>query len=145
MTETEIDWAAIAGSEWYKPDRVIPAFAEVRKASNTASNAMLFAVGNNHAGELYPAAFHAVPILLDIAANDPSQTVRATALAILDDMMWFTPGLAPLDTVKVDGVDTQIDVAIRSLVAAALPMLKRQAGQTKLIGSLAETLAAHDG
>ena len=144
MKETEIDWGAIPGSEWYRPERVIPAFAAVRNNSDDSSNTMLFAVANNHGGELYPAAFYAVRILLDIAINDTNQGARAGALAILDDVLWFSPGLAPYDTVDVDGVSTPIDLAIRNLIAAALPTLKlTQADElvSSLIGSLGKSLS----
>jgi len=143
MNETEIDWAAIPGSKWYSPEHVIPAFDIVRNAGEDSSNAMLFAVANNHGGELYPAAFFAVPILLEIATHDTNQRARASALAIIDDMLWFSPGLAPFDTVDVDGVSTPLDIAIRNLVAAALPALKQTEAEhpvSTLIGGLFESL-----
>ena len=143
MNETEVDWAAIPGSEWYSPERVIPAFDVVRGAREESSNAMLFAVANNHAGELYPAAFFAVPILLDIATHDTNQRARACALAILNDMIWFSPGLAPFDAVDVDGVSTPLDVAIRNLVSSALPALEQTHAEhpvSTLIGGLSESL-----
>ena len=143
MNETDIDWAAIPGSEWYRPERVIPAFAAVRNDADDSSNAMLFAVANNHGGELYPAAFYAAPILLDIATHDTNQRARAGALAILDDMLWFSPGLAPFDTVDVNGISTPIDVAIRNVIATALPILQLTDAKhpvSSLIGSLSESL-----
>jgi hypothetical protein len=59
-----VDWApyAMAPSErWYSPEHVPAAFRRLLVVSSmeggqAAYNQMLFAVGNNHAGCIYPAA-----------------------------------------------------------------------------------------
>ena len=147
MTETDVDWSSIPGDRWYQPERVVPAFAEVRAGSDAAAKAMLVAVANNHSGELFPAAFHAVQILLHIATHDRNVNARAASLAILDDILWFYPGLPPFDTADVDGEATPLDVAIHQLVREAIPTLRSTSSVDSvscMIESLAESLTQRE-
>lgn len=66
--EDSIDWNAIPGSEWYRPEKVAKAIAGIRNRDPNAPD-IVYQVANNHAGELYPAAVAATPILLDIALH----------------------------------------------------------------------------
>jgi hypothetical protein len=91
-----VDWAAYAmapSAEWYRPDSVPVAFELLLAASNqqegrAAYNAMLFAVGNNHAGLLYPAALPAAQLLVRVA-RECEGWVRWAALEILIEFMAF--------------------------------------------------------
>lgn len=91
-----VDWAAYAmapSAEWYRPESVPVAFELLLTASNeqegrAAYNAMLFAIGNNHAGLLYPAALPAAPLLVRIA-RECKDWVRWTALEILIEFTAF--------------------------------------------------------
>src|SRR5215469_10116686 len=86
----EVDWAAYPmppSEQWYEPGNIPAAFRRLVAVSNqqeedAAYSAMLFAIGNNHAGYLYPAAAPAVPLLVRVA-REHQGWVRQTALEIL--------------------------------------------------------------
>jgi hypothetical protein len=91
-----IDWSGYPmppSSEWYEPDSVPAAFESLVEASSeqqgrAAYNAMLFAVGNNHAGVLYPAAAAAAPLVVRVA-REGNDWVRHAALQILIEFVFF--------------------------------------------------------
>src|SRR5882757_2318295 len=92
-----IDWAAYEMSpsaEWYHPDEVPAAFerlisASTRKQGDAAYDAMLFAVGNSHAGLLYPAAAAAAPLVVRVA-RECDGWARWAAVEILCEMTSFS-------------------------------------------------------
>jgi hypothetical protein len=92
----EVDWAAYAmppSEQWYEPGEVPMAFRRLVAVSNrqegdAAYSAALFAIGNNHAGCLYPAAAPAAPLLVRVA-REHQGWVRQTALEILIDCVLF--------------------------------------------------------
>jgi hypothetical protein len=92
----EVDWSAYAmppSEQWYRPDRVPAAFTLLATASNqeegqAAYNAVLFAVGNNHAGCLYPAAAPAASLLMRVVREQPGWP-RWAALEILIEFLAF--------------------------------------------------------
>ncbi len=80
-------------AQWYRPDTVPAAFELLLAVSDedegrAAYNAMLFAVGNNHAGLLYPAAVPAAPLLARVARERESW-IRWAALEILIEFTAF--------------------------------------------------------
>lgn len=93
----EIDWPAYAmppSQQWYRPDQVLEAFRLLVAVSNkdeglAAYHRMLFAVGNNHAGCLYPAAVPAAPLLTRIVREFQGWP-RWAALEILIEYLAFT-------------------------------------------------------
>jgi hypothetical protein len=92
----EVDWAAYAmppSGQWYEPDEVPEAFRVLVTASSPeegrrASSRMLFAIGNNHAGCLYPAAAPAAPLLVRVV-REHEGWARWVALEILIDCLYF--------------------------------------------------------
>src|SRR5262249_61184627 len=92
----EVDWAASAmppSEQWYEPGDIPAAFRRLVSASNqqegdAANSAVLFAIGNNHAGCLYPAAAPAAPLLVRVAREHQGWP-RTTALEILTDCVLF--------------------------------------------------------
>ena len=94
----EVDWAAYAmppSEQWYEPGNVPAAFRRLVAVSNqqegaAASSAVLFAIGNDHEGTLYPAAAPAAPLLVPVA-REHQGWVRWTALEILIDCLDFGP------------------------------------------------------
>ena len=148
MNETEIDWHAIPGDEWYDPASVVSAFALVRSGAPGATGAMLSAVAHDHSGVVYPAAYSAVPILLDIAATHSEAHSRSVALAVIDTLLWFQPAV-PYDSIEIDGVRTPLDSAIRQLVRDSLPRLRANQlppnkPNQKLINAVANSLAQRE-
>ena len=92
----EVDWAAYAmppSEQGYEPGDVPAAFRRLvavssRQDGDAAYSAVLFAIGNNHAGCLYPAAAPAAPLLV-LVAREHQGWVRQTALEILIDCVLF--------------------------------------------------------
>jgi len=92
---TEGDCAQLPGPKWYAPKSVPEAFDLLRSVSSEADaksayDTMLFAVGNNHCGTLYPVATAAVHEILRIAA-DRRGWARSAALEILGELLRFEP------------------------------------------------------
>ena len=91
-----VDWAAYSmppSVEDYEPERVPRAFDRILSASNEeqgrdAYDAMLSAVGNNHAGWLYPAALPAAKLIIRIA-RECGGFVRWSALEVLIEFLSF--------------------------------------------------------
>ena len=94
----EVDWAAYAmppSAQWYEPGKVLAAFRRLvavstRQKGRAASSAVLFAIGNDHEGTLYPAAAPAAPLLVPVA-REHQGWVRWAALEILMDCLDFGP------------------------------------------------------
>lgn len=92
-----VDWAAYRippSPLGYTPERVPRAFRRLSAASSwaeasTAHGQMLFAVGNNHAGYLYPAAVPAAPLLTRIVREQSGWT-RWAALETLIEFLSFS-------------------------------------------------------
>jgi hypothetical protein len=91
-----VDWAAYAippSPRGYEPERVPSAFRRLLAVSNwgqaaTAYGQMLFAVGNNHAGYLYPAAVPAASLLAR-TVRERSGWTRWAAMEILIEFLSF--------------------------------------------------------
>jgi len=86
-----VDWARFEGPPWYRPDEVPVALRALAgavspEAGRAAYDAVLFAIGNNHAGRLYPAAAAAVPFVVEVATTGHGYS-RYAALDILIDVL----------------------------------------------------------
>lgn len=114
--EDFIDWSVIPGSKWYRPENVAKAIAGIRNCDPTAPD-ILYEIANNHAGELYPAAVTATPILLDIALQSQHQRVAMHALSVLDTLVLFGAE-PPFKTAVHEGVEMPLDKVIRQQVDA---------------------------
>jgi hypothetical protein len=92
----EVDWSAYAmppSGQWYRPADVPAAFrrlvtASTQEEARRAYDDMLFAVGNNHAGCLYPAAAPAAPLLVRVVREQQGWSCWA-ALEILIEFLLF--------------------------------------------------------
>jgi hypothetical protein len=88
-----IDWASFEGPKWYRPSEVPSSLRAMMNASSEedarhAYNRVLSAVGNNHAGTIYPAAAEAVPFILETALRG-TQWPRWSALEVLIELLSF--------------------------------------------------------
>ena len=140
--EDLIDWTAIPGSEWYRPKEVAKAIAGIRKCDPSAPD-ILYRIANNHAGELYPAAVTATPILLEIVLDSANHRASMQALAVLDELVWFR-GESPHQTILHGGHEVDLDKAIRIQVENVRPQLmelaKREHRLRKMILLLLESI-----
>ena len=93
----EVDWHGYSmppSEQWYRADDVPAAFRLLVATSSQdagwdAYNRMLFAIGNNHAGCLYPAAVPAVPLLTRVV-RELLGWPRWSALEILIECLTFS-------------------------------------------------------
>lgn len=113
------DCAEFPGPRWYEPKSVPRALVLLRSArseadARSAYDSVLFAVGNNHAGSLYPIAAAAVhDILGDIAER--SGWSRSAALEILGELLRFSPEPDFATFRRSDG--TTVDVSLEIVLA----------------------------
>jgi len=140
--EDSIDWAAIPGSEWYRPENVPKAIVGVRNCDSTAPD-ILYQVANNHRGELYPAAVAATPILLGIIVHSDNHGAAMQALSVLDTLVWFR-GEPPLQTVVYEGVEVSLDKAIRLQIEAyrkqLMALANREQSLCEIVLALLESI-----
>src|SRR5262245_50085023 len=90
-----VDWERFPGPEDYQPAAVPPALEALRNATDEASgqkayHRVLYAVGNNHRGTLYPAAVAVVGIVFEVARTG-SETAKAAALETAVELASFCP------------------------------------------------------
>ena len=86
-----IDWANFKGPEYYNPQKVIESLSKLtvlidEKTGRDASNSVLFAIGNNHAGTYYPAIEKALGIIIEIAISSNYEISRYYSLDMLIDI-----------------------------------------------------------
>ncbi|MFE5567396.1 hypothetical protein ACFQ68_20595 [Amycolatopsis japonica] len=123
---TTVDWIAVPGPAWYRPDAAADAVRDLA-ASVSADGAALAvgrlvdAVGNDHRGTLYPAAVPAVSVLLKVIRDLPGKP-RIEALGVLLD--WWgcfapEPGYARIqdDEGRPVGVTEAVERQIRNAAA----------------------------
>jgi hypothetical protein len=93
----DVDWHGYSmppSEQWYRADNVPAAFrllvaSSSQEEGQNAYNGMLSAIGNNHAGCLYPAAVPAVPLLTRVA-RELLGWPRWSALEILIECLIFS-------------------------------------------------------
>jgi hypothetical protein len=127
-----IDWSRVAGSRWYRPEDAQAAVDALRDSSSaeaaaTAVARLRYAVSNDHAGTLYPAAVPATTVFLEVIA-DQSGPARGEAVdALLDWWGCFVadPGFEVYDDPEHGPVDVREGIVER--VRAAAEMLRRVA------------------
>jgi hypothetical protein len=104
-----VNWSAIpnpTGHESDDPQRIAHALrllAVSTTANETGDAASLLAGGgfvNGHAGMVFPAAYAATPILLDLVEHGRRPRIKAAALGLVFDALCFLPlaGLNRVDT-----------------------------------------------
>ena len=137
-SEDQIDWSAIPGCEWYRPENVAKAIAGIRNCDPTAPD-ILYQVANNHAGELFPAAVVAAPILLEIAIHSPNLRAATAALAALDNLVWFR-GVPPFDVILREGAEVSLEKAIRQEIQVARAELVALADRDQRLRKITKVL-----
>ena len=91
-----VDWGLFPGPEDYRPKHVAASLRQLAtvnspEASSAAGARVRWAIGNDHAGVVYPAAVPAVGCLVDIAVNGPEPEGRVAAVGVLIDIFWWGP------------------------------------------------------
>lgn len=148
----QISWDEFPGPPYYAPREVDGALASLRtvhdkRSANDAYNRILFAVGNNHRGTLYPAAAAAAPKVLEIALSGEG-IVRTTALDVVMDLLLFAaePGFEKFK--RVDGLNGDVKDEIKTSIRqeeerlVGLVLDKREQEKERLIAISILELAA---
>ena len=120
-----IDWSAFLDApfaEEYRPGDVPAAFDllladRTQEDADASYGAMLWAVGNNHAGVLFPAAAAATPLVIRVA-RDFDRWARFAALQILIEFVSF--GAGPGRTKEVIYAEINVERACFDSMAAEL-------------------------
>ena len=127
-----IDWSRVAGSRWYRPEYAQAAVDVLRdspsaEAAATAVAHLRYAVSNDHAGTLYPAAVPATTVFLEVIAAHAGPARGEAVDALLDWCGCFVadPGFEVYDDPERGPVDVREGIVER--VRAAAEMLRRVA------------------
>jgi hypothetical protein len=121
------DWATIPGPKYYRPSEVEPAIrslAETTLREGDPGASFRRAVGNDHAGTLYPAAVAGADRLLDIIEHRAGAPRRAALNILLDWWGTFQPEPGYETFEDGNGVIVELLPALMNFVAAAKPAIE---------------------
>jgi hypothetical protein len=121
------DWAEIPGPKYYRPWEVEPAMrslAETTMETGDVGASVRWAVGNDHAGTLYPAAVVATSRLLDIIEQRAGAPRRAALQILLDWWGTFQPEPGFEEFHDLSGNDVKLVPALMKEIAAAKAMIQ---------------------
>ena len=114
----DIDWRSFVGPTegpmQYVPEKVPRSLQALAEAGSepqmwSACTKVLYAIGNDHAGTLWPEAAAIVPFLLTISQSANSAWARRGAVECLTDMICsFDPALGYEDVAKEDGTRVRL-------------------------------------
>jgi hypothetical protein len=139
----ETPWSAIPGPEYYDPGSVRNAFERLLDPASSARDAaagLRRAVGNDHAGTLYPAAVMATGELIKLIEANPGRR-REIAISVLLDwwgMFQAEPGYEVF--VDSDRETVELIPAIIELVESARPVIADVAISDPVAAKKAELL-----
>jgi hypothetical protein len=123
------DWSRVAGSRWYRPEAAQAAADALRDAPSAERAAeavalLRYAVSNDHAGTLYPAAVPATTVFLEVIADHPGRARMEALDALLD---WWGCFIADPGFERYDDPEhglVHVCEGIEKRVAAAVDMLR---------------------
>ena len=116
------DWAEIPGPKYYRPSEVEPALrslAETAVETGDVGAGVRKAVGNDHAGTLYPAAVLATSRLLNIIEHRTGAPRRAALNILLDWWGTFQPEPGYEEFQDLSGDNVELVPALMNEVIAA--------------------------
>jgi hypothetical protein len=118
-----ISWERFSQPEWNHPDTVpqalqLLASVDDQTLGRRVYHKVLYALGNNHAGTVYPVALPAVPFIRSIAASG-QVWARRTAFDILIDLCMFDPEPGYEMSIQPDQSQVRLADALRHEIAQA--------------------------
>ncbi len=146
------DWSTFPGPKYYEPSTVEPALRALACASSEeeatdANNRVLFAVGNNHAGTLYPAAVAAGPEIVEVTLRGSGWAQHA-AFEVLVEGVVFDVEQGFDDFAATNGELVRTREAIDAELAAAtsdfLSILRDPAAQERIRVNIMDILDGGD-
>jgi hypothetical protein len=155
-----VDWALIPGTRWYRPE-LAAAAADALVRADTPGRAvqavadLRYAVSNDHAGSLYPAAVPAASVFVQVILEQPGEP-RAYALSTLLDWwgcfgpepgfeVYHDPGGGPVEI--TEGIMQRVRQAADALeqLAAAFPAGEYRRAVTEVLRLLGRGWVIDDG
>jgi hypothetical protein len=123
-----VAWERFDAPDEYVPAAVPRALRALAAAASMAEadrayHGVLFAIGNDHAGTLWPAAVGAVPFAVEIALVG-SSSARWGALQVLIDLLAFEPAPGYDTIVDEHGVSSDLREALKARISGAIDSLK---------------------
>ncbi len=131
MKERTVNWSDFVGPAAYDPSRVEQALAELshadsHDAAQSAYNSVLSAVGNNHAGTMYPAAVELAAILREVRRHEAGTWPAWAATEVLTDLRESFVPEPGYETIQLpSGVTCDVLTTVRML-AAETPLRAEQ-------------------
>jgi hypothetical protein len=86
-----VRWSEYAQPQWNKPGSVVDALSGVARGEASAYDAVLYAVGNNHAGTYYPVVLPVMPFLEEMVDTGNASSQRVALDVLLDLFGSFRP------------------------------------------------------
>lgn len=125
----EIDWAAFPGPVEYVPAAVPAAFELMRRATNereanAAYHAMLFAIGNDHRGTLYPVAVAALPEIIQLTHAAAPWTRWAAVQILTDCLTSFEPEPGFEVVTLANGQLVDVQTTVRAQITSSVRNLR---------------------
>ncbi|NUW32369.1 hypothetical protein HTZ77_13140 [Nonomuraea sp. SMC257] len=148
MNPQAVDWAAIPGPTWYRPEDVVKAFADLLasppREDLDEGHGIRSAVGNDHAGTLCPAAVAGTDVLLGVIADHPGPPRQIALCVLLDWWGCFHPEPGFETYTGQEGETIDVITAIVERVGRATGALRAIAERDPHAGGLIrELIAAH--
>jgi hypothetical protein len=135
-----VQWQIYIQPEWNKPSSVADALAKILRTEIGAYDALLYAVGNNHAGTYYPVLLAVMPFLEEIIQSSEASPQR-TVLSILDDLFASFHPEPGYEEAEIPELGRQkIEVIFKQRIRALVPALELIVGSGGSNSSLAREL-----
>jgi hypothetical protein len=123
----KFEWAKVPGPKYYRPSDVEPAIKSVEQTNVVGGDpgaSLRSAVGNDHAGTLYPAAVPATGRLLEIIRDRPGAPRKAALDILLDWWGTFQPEPGYATFPGSSGVGVDLLGALTKLIVEAKPIIE---------------------
>ena len=142
----KVNWSELCQPEWNQAGAIPNALQKLacatdEDAARKSYNALLYALGNNHAGTYYPAAVAAIPFLGEILEHG-ADWPREMVLDILVDYSYsFVPELRDMNGLESSA--KQVEFTMRESIAKLRPLVEKianSAGSPPRLRALAQEL-----
>lgn len=120
-----IKWNEYNGPECYVPKEIqtyLTKLIQLRDENQNLNiyNAVMYAIGNSHAGSYYPAMLKALPIIIDLANHSKHEIVRNCILEMLTDWYYsFGPELGTFNKITETELRKFVNTTIINFIKQA--------------------------
>lgn len=144
-TLSTVRWSDFSQPPWNHQDTIPSVLRQLAdlhdtERSNQVYNAVLFALGNNHRGTLWPVAIAMIPFLVEILEHGPA-AAAACAAEILHNVLLFYPDDGFDTMLKPDGTPVPLRDAILDEVVRFRPQMEQIRRSRQQCAALTEPLS----